>query len=91
MGFHACQDFSSFPSDELLDQVDDSVLSEFICDVFHAKTLFAGDGRSWNADACKGHMCASVGIVDFIEVMGIFIGSKIVGFSYNTVSLYKSA
>ena len=33
MGFRARQDFSSFPSDELLAQVDDSVLSEFICDV----------------------------------------------------------
>ena len=33
VGFRALQDFSSFPSDELLAQVDDSVLSEFICDV----------------------------------------------------------
>ena len=28
------QDVTSFPSDELLAQVDDSVLSKFICDFF---------------------------------------------------------
>ena len=42
---------SSFPSDELLAQVDDSVLSKFMYDVFssftgfYAKTFFCGGAR----------------------------------------------
>ena len=52
-----------FPSEELLAQVDDSVLSKFICDVFSSFTGFCAKmfcaGASWDADACKGHMCIS--------------------------------
>ena len=61
VSFRARQDFS-FPSDELLDHVDDSVLSEFICDVIKfiyrvsCKNFVCRGWGSWNADACKD-MC----------------------------------